>query len=95
MPEVPTVSESGYPRYEFNLWNGLLVPAKTPKETVAAIHKAVVTALSAPATHKRLADMASTVIGNQPEEFGTFVKSEVENIAKVVKKLNLTADSLK
>jgi tripartite-type tricarboxylate transporter receptor subunit TctC len=95
VPEVPTVSESGYPRYEFNLWNGLFVPAKTPKETVSTIHKAVVTALHAPATDKRLADMASTVIANQPKAFDAFVKSEVSNIAKVVKKLNLTADSLK
>lgn len=95
VPEVPTVGESGYPRYEFNLWNGLLVPAKTPKETVAAIHKAVVTALNTPALNKRLVDMTSTVIGNQPEEFGAFVKSEVDNIAKVVTKLNLTVDSLK
>lgn len=95
VPEVPTVAESGYPRYEFNLWNGLLVPARTPKETVAAIHKAVVDALKTPTLNKRLVDMTSTVIGNQPEEFGAFVKSEVDNIAKVVTKLNLTVDSLK
>src|SRR6185295_7563552 len=37
VPQVPTDAESGYPGYEFNLWNGLLVPAKTPKETIASI----------------------------------------------------------
>jgi tripartite-type tricarboxylate transporter receptor subunit TctC len=95
VPDVPTVAESGYPNYEFNLWNGLLVPARTPKETITAIRSAVVAVLNTPQLNKRLVDMSSTVIGNQPEEFGAFVKSEVDNIAKVVTKLNLTAESLK
>jgi tripartite-type tricarboxylate transporter receptor subunit TctC len=95
LPEVPTVAESGYPKYEFNLWNGLLVPAKTPSETIAVIHKAVITALNTPQVNKRLVEMASTVIGNQPQEFGGFVKSEVDSIAQLVKELNLAAESLK
>ena len=95
VPEIPTVAESGYPRYEFNLWNGLLVPAKTPKETVSAVHKAVVTALHTPELNQRMTDMTSTVIGNQPDEFGAFLKSEVDSIGRIVAKLNLTADALK
>jgi tripartite-type tricarboxylate transporter receptor subunit TctC len=93
VPDIPTIAESGYPKYEFNLWNGLLVPAKTPKETIAAIHNAVVTALKAPEASKRLTEMSSTVIANQPDEFAAFLKSEVDSIAAVVKKLNLTAES--
>ena len=95
VPGIPTVAESGYPKYELNLWNGLLLPAKTPKETIAAIHSAVITVLNMAEVNKRLVEMSSTVVANQPEEFGAFVKSEVENIAAVVTKLNLTADSLK
>jgi len=95
VPDVPTVAESGYPRYEFNLWNGLLVPARTPRETIAAIHKAVVTALNTPAVGKRMTDMTSTVIGSQPEAFGAFVAAEVAGIANAVAKLNLTAETLK
>jgi tripartite-type tricarboxylate transporter receptor subunit TctC len=91
LPEIPTVAESGYPSYEFNLWNGLLVPAKTPNDAVAAIHKAVVTALHAPDVSKRLTDMSSTIVASQPEAFGAFVKSEVDSIAALVAKLKLTA----
>jgi tripartite-type tricarboxylate transporter receptor subunit TctC len=91
VPDIPTVAESGYPGYEFNLWNGLLVPAKTPKETVASIHKAVVAALHSPDVTKRLTEMSSNIIADSPEEFGAFVKSEVESIAKVVAKLHLKA----
>jgi tripartite-type tricarboxylate transporter receptor subunit TctC len=89
VPEVPTVAESGYPNYEFNLWNGLLVPANTPKEIIATIRSAVVTALNSPEVRNRLLEMGSTGVGSRPEEFGVFLKSEVENIANVAKKLNL------
>jgi tripartite-type tricarboxylate transporter receptor subunit TctC len=92
VPEIPTIAESGYPGYEFNLWNGLLVPAKTPKETIAAIHSAVIAVLNTPEVSKRLVEMSSTIIGSQPEEFGAFVKAEVAKLAKVVTKLNLTAE---
>lgn len=95
VPEVPTIAESGYPGYEFNLWNGLLVPAKTPKETITAIRNAVIAVLNTPEVNKRMVEMSSTIIGSQPEEFGAFVKAEVDKLAKVVAKLNLTADSLK
>ncbi len=95
VPEIPTVAESGYPNYEFNLWNGVLVPAKTPKEIVTTVHDALVKALASPHVHDRLVEMASTAIGDRPEDFGSFVKSEVESIAALVKKLNLTAEALK
>ena len=91
-PEIPTVAESGYPAYEFSLWDGLLVPAKTPKPAVAGIHAAVIAALKAPDVSQRLAAMSSTPVGNAPEEFGAFLKSEVDNIARLVQKLDLGAD---
>jgi len=92
VPDIPTVAESGYPKYEFNLWNGLLVPAKTPKETIAAIHAAVAAALKTPEVSKRMAEMSSAIIGNQPEEYAAFLRSEVDSIAAVVKKLKLSAE---
>jgi len=95
VPDLPTVGESGYPNYEFNLWNGLLVPSKTPKESITAIRNAVIAALNAPEVSKRMAEMSSNAVGSQPEEFGTFLKAEVESIAKVVTKLNLIADSIR
>jgi tripartite-type tricarboxylate transporter receptor subunit TctC len=95
VPQVPTVAESGYPAYEFNLWNGLLVPAKTSKETITAIRNAVVAALHTPEVSKRLTEMSSTVIASQPDEFAAFLHSEVDNISKVVAKLNLAPEAAK
>ena len=93
VPNVPTVSESGYPKYEFNLWNGLLVPARTPKETVTAVRNAVIAAVNLPEVSKRMTEMSSNVIGSQSEDFGAFIRSEIDNISKVVVKLNLAADA--
>jgi tripartite-type tricarboxylate transporter receptor subunit TctC len=95
VPQVPTVAESGYPAYEFNLWNGLLVPAKTPRETVVAIRNAVVAALRTPEVSKRLTEMSSTVVASQPEQFAAFLKSEVDSIASVVVKLKLAPEAAK
>jgi len=89
VPDVPTVAESGYPDYEFNIWNGLLVPANTPKEIIAAIRNALVTALNSPEVRNRLMEIGSTGVGSRPEEFGAFLKTEVESIANVAKKLDL------
>ena len=93
--DVPTVAESGYPNYEFSLWNGLLVPARTPKETIAAIRNAVAMALNAPDLNKRLAEMGSTAIGSQPEEYRVFLNSEVNKLANVIAKLNLADESFR
>jgi tripartite-type tricarboxylate transporter receptor subunit TctC len=90
VPEVPTVAESGYPNYEFNLWNGLLVPANTPREVIATIRNAVIAALNSPEVRNRLLEMGSTGIGSRQEEFGAFLKTEVESIANLAKKLNLS-----
>jgi tripartite-type tricarboxylate transporter receptor subunit TctC len=90
VPDVPTVAESGYPNYEFNLWNGLLVPANTPREIIATILNAVVTALNSPEVRNRFLEMGSTAVGSRPEEFGAFLKVEVGSIADIAKKLNLS-----
>ncbi len=92
LPEYPTVAESGYPGYEFGNWYGFLVPAKTPKETIATIRGATVSALNNPGVSKRLTDLGYLSIGDQPEEFGAHIKSEIVKLAKIIKALNLTAD---
>ncbi len=89
LPDVPTVAESGYPDYAFNLWNGIVVPAGTPPEIIEKIRATVVEAARSPATQKKLADIGSTVVGSAPADFGAFIASEVETLAKLSEKLNL------
>jgi tripartite-type tricarboxylate transporter receptor subunit TctC len=92
LPEYPTVAESGYPGYEFGFWHGLMVPAKTPKETIAAIRVAVVAVLNRPDTSERIRDLGYTIVGDQPEEFAQFIRSDIEKWRKIIHEKNITED---
>ena len=92
VPNEPTVAEQGYPKYEFHLWNGLLVPAKTPREIVNAINAAAVATMKTPEVNKRMYEMTAQPVGNSPDDFGRFLKSEVDSIAALVKRLKLSAE---
>jgi tripartite-type tricarboxylate transporter receptor subunit TctC len=92
MPELPTVAESGYPRFESGNWYGIVVPAKTPREIVDRAHKASLASLHNPAISKRLNDLGFVLIGNAPEEFGAYFKSEIEAWGKIVRDLKLNAE---
>lgn len=92
LPDVPTVAESGYPDYEFSLWNGLLVPAATPKDRVAVIHEAMIKVLATREVQKQLTDTGSIIVANRPEEFGAFLKGEVEMLSKLLTKLGVRTE---
>ena len=92
LPEFPTVIESGFPGYEAGNWYGLLVPAKTPKETIATIRNAALSALNRPEVGKRLSDLGYVIIGDQPEEFAAHIKSEIAKLAKILRGLRVTAN---
>jgi tripartite-type tricarboxylate transporter receptor subunit TctC len=88
-PDLPTVAESGYPDYESGNWYGVLVPAKTPRETVMKIRNLTAQALQRPDTRKRLESLAYVIIGNQPDEFAAFIKSEIDKTAKILKQTGM------
>lgn len=91
MPEYPTVAET-VSGYEFNIWYGLLVPVKTPKETVATIRNAAVSVLNNPNVSKRLSDLGYIAVGDQPEEFAAYIKSDIEKLAKIIRQHRVTAN---
>ena len=92
VPDLPTVAETGYPGYESGSWYGLLLPLKTPKERVAAIHAASLQALKLPEVNKRLVDLGYIVIGDRPEQFAAFMKVEIAKLAKIVKQSGATVN---
>jgi tripartite-type tricarboxylate transporter receptor subunit TctC len=92
MPELPTVRESGYGDYEFGNWYGLMAPARTPKETIAALRGATVGLLGNPAVTKRLSDLGYVAVGNQPEEFSAHINSEIARLGKIIRDLKISTD---
>ncbi len=92
LPEYPTVAEAGYSGYQSGNWYGIVAPAKTPKEIIATIRGAVVTALNDPNVSKRLSDLGYVSVGDQPEEFGAFIKSEIATLARIIQRTGATAN---
>ena len=84
-PDVPTIEQGGVPGYEATLWYGVLAPAGTPAPIIARLHATLVRALQTADMSERLAADASEPVGNSPEEFLAFIKSEIERWAPVIK----------
>jgi tripartite-type tricarboxylate transporter receptor subunit TctC len=84
-PDLPTVSEAGLTGYEAGTWYGLLVPIATPKEATARLHADSMKVLTAADVKQRLDAAGFEPIGSTPEQFGTYIRSEVEKWTKVVR----------
>jgi tripartite-type tricarboxylate transporter receptor subunit TctC len=84
-PELPTVSEAGVKGYEAVTWYGLLVPAGTPREIITRLHGEAVKVMRLPDIRERLFKTGFTAIGSTPEEFGEYMRSEIEKWRKVIK----------
>jgi tripartite-type tricarboxylate transporter receptor subunit TctC len=92
MPEVPTVAEAGVPGYEMTAWFGVLAPAGTAKPVVAALNREMANTLKLPDVKERFSKLGAEPVGNTPEQFDAFIKSEIAKWAKVVKEAGLKAD---
>lgn len=85
LPQVPTMAESGFAGFEISTWIGLLAPAGSPREAVAKLHGEVVRVLKLPDVQERFAKLGMEPVGDTPEQFATYLRSELAKYAKVVK----------
>jgi len=92
LPEVPTVAESGVPGYELTNWFGLAAPAATQRDTIAKLNADFVKVLQQPEVRERLTGMGADVVGNTPEQFGAFLKTESAKWAKLVKDADIRGE---
>jgi tripartite-type tricarboxylate transporter receptor subunit TctC len=88
-PQLPTVAESGFPGFEVIGWFGWLAPAGTGKAIVGKLNQGIVRALGAPEVNARLQSMSTVPVGDSPQEFARFVRSERDKWAKVIKAANI------
>jgi tripartite-type tricarboxylate transporter receptor subunit TctC len=85
LPEVPTVAEGGVAGYEVVGWYAIAAPVGTPQTIVAKLQADIAAILHAPEMRGKLAAEGAEVVGSKPEEFGAFLKSEIDKWSKVVK----------
>lgn len=91
-PDVPTVSESGLPGFEYHTWFGLWAPSATPRPIVEKLNAEVLKALATPEVRERLTSQAGEPSTMKLAEIEPFVKAEIVKWAKVVKEGNVKPD---
>ncbi len=84
-PDLPTIDELGLKGFDATTWHGLVVHAKTPKDVVATLNRALAAALADAGVRKSLGDLGVDIIGGSPEEFAAYIKSEIPKWTAVVK----------
>lgn len=92
LPNVPAAGEAGFPDLVVTSWQAAAAPAKTPREIVARLNDAAVKALRSPEVRERMTQIGFDVVANSPDEFGAFMKSEVERWTRVVQKGGIKPD---
>jgi len=92
LPDVPTMAEAGYPGLIVTSWQAAAAPAKTPREVVARLNDAMVKALRSPDVRDRLTAIGFDVVASTPEQFGQFMKNEVERWTRVVQRGGIKPD---
>jgi tripartite-type tricarboxylate transporter receptor subunit TctC len=91
-PDVPTISESGLPGFEFNSWFAVVAPAGTPKALVARFNAEIRKALADPAVREKLTAQGFTVLGTSPEELGTRTRAQLARYQKLMKEAGIKGD---
>lgn len=91
-PELPTVAESGIPGFEVNQWSGLLAAAGTPAATTEKFQRDIATVFTQPATRQILIAQGIEPVGNTPQQFAEYIRTEIVRWGKVIREANIRAD---
>ena len=84
LPNVPTIAESGVPKFDYTLWVGLWGPLGMPADIVDRVNKDVNRALASPDLGDRLANLGTLPMSMSPAEFTQFIRAEVEETARIL-----------
>jgi tripartite-type tricarboxylate transporter receptor subunit TctC len=92
LPEVPTFADNGLADYDASSWNGIVVPAGTPRPIVDKLSLEIARIVNLPGVLDRLAGDGTMPVGNTPEQFVAYIKSEQSKWSKVVRLANITIE---
>jgi tripartite-type tricarboxylate transporter receptor subunit TctC len=88
-PDVPTVTEAGYPDATYNGWVGFFAPGGTPREILTRVSSETARALRMPDVAARLPSWGAEAAGTSPDEFAARYRADIVRYAKVIKEANV------
>jgi len=91
-PDLPTMDEAGIKGFELDAWAGLVAPAKTPPEVIAKLNTALRKVIDSPETQAKFKNVGFEGFSSTPEEFGGFIKTQLDVWSKMVKDANIQAE---
>ena len=92
LPEVPNAKEAGFGDLIVTSWQAVAAPAKTPPAVIARLNDAMVKTMKSPEVRERMNQIGFDVVAGTPEEFGKFMKAEVDRWTTVVQKGGIKAE---
>ena len=86
MPDLPTLAEAGgLKEFDISTWWGLLTPAGTPADAISKLSAAMAKIAAMPDIKTRFGELGVEAASDTPDQFGTFIKSEIQKFAKLAK----------
>jgi tripartite-type tricarboxylate transporter receptor subunit TctC len=92
LPNVPTLAEQGLGDIEVHAWQGMVVPAATPREIIARLNTELIKALDAPEVRRKLQDFGLEPTPGTPEQMAAYIRSETERWHALIRHRGLTLE---
>jgi tripartite-type tricarboxylate transporter receptor subunit TctC len=89
LPDLPTIAEAGVPGYESQQWFALAAPGNTPRPIIERLHKELMAVLADREVIERFTAQGAVIVGNTPDEFGAYLRSELDKWARVIKEAGI------
>jgi tripartite-type tricarboxylate transporter receptor subunit TctC len=89
LPDVPTVTQLGFPNLELRGWNGFFAPKGTPEAVIARLHQEIAAAANHPDVQKRMTDVGAEPSGSSQAEMRAMLREQIAKVKPVVEELKL------
>jgi tripartite-type tricarboxylate transporter receptor subunit TctC len=89
LPDIPTMTEAGYPGVQGGAWFALFAPAGTPPAVIDLLNKAARDAFNAPDVRDKLEPRGVVLVLGSPAELGAWVAADTERWAKVIREAGI------
>jgi len=92
LPEVPSISELGYPEFNYYAWHGISTTAGTPRPVIDRLNAELRSVFADPAFQAKWKEIGSEIVAGTPEDFDRVIRGETEKMGRLINSLNIQLD---